>query len=65
MRMPMFFAKKQHGMVRISFWRYLTLVQDYVTKVRWVKCGRSSVVERKTASLDVPGSNPGVRSSFI
>jgi len=41
MKTPMFFAKKghwgQHGMVRISFWRYLLLVQDYVTKVRWGK----------------------------
>lgn len=41
-KIPMFFAKKgwwgEKGMVRISFWKYLTLVQDHTTKVRWVKC---------------------------
>jgi len=41
MKVPMFFAKKGYwgegGYVRVSFWKYLTLVESYVTKVRWVK----------------------------
>jgi len=45
MKVPMFFAKKGHwgedGMIRVSFFKYLTLVLDYVTKVRWVKYKRS------------------------
>ena len=39
---PMFFGKKghwgEHGMIRISFWKYLTLRREHVTKVRWIKC---------------------------
>ena len=46
MKIPMFFAKKgvwgEHGMIRVSFWKYLMLVQDHVTKVRWVKCQRKN-----------------------
>jgi hypothetical protein len=41
MKIPMFFAKKGHwgekGMVRISFWKYITLYEDYVTRVKWIK----------------------------
>jgi hypothetical protein len=42
MRIPLFFAKKghwgEHGMVKVSFWKWLSLMNDYVTKVRWVRC---------------------------
>jgi len=41
MKIPMFFASKghwgEHGMVRVSFWKYLTLFEHHVTKVRWIK----------------------------
>lgn len=48
MKIPMFFAKKgwwgEGGMVRISFWKWLFLHREYVTKVRWIKC--SGIAQR-------------------
>ncbi len=39
---PMFFGKRgwwgERGYVRISFLKYLWIKQEYVTKVRWIKC---------------------------
>lgn len=41
MKVPVFFAKIGHfgerGWCKISFWTYLKLVQEHVTKVRWMK----------------------------
>ena len=42
MKIPIFFGSKghwgQHGMVKISFWKWLTLRREHVTKIKWVKC---------------------------
>jgi len=45
MKIPIFFAKKgwwgEKGMVRISFWKWISFWGPYgpfVTKVRWIKC---------------------------
>jgi hypothetical protein len=42
MKIPMFFARKGYwgegGFVRVSFLRYLTLVENHVTRIKWVKC---------------------------
>ena len=41
LKRPIFEAKKgwwgEHGWVRVSFWKYLTLVEEYVTRIRWIK----------------------------
>ena len=48
MKRPLFFAKKgywgESGWIKISLTRYLWgLIDDYVLKVRWVKCHKSNI----------------------
>lgn len=39
---PMFFGKKglwgEHGYIRISFWKYLQIRREHVTKIKWFEC---------------------------
>jgi hypothetical protein len=41
MKLPMFFGKKgywgEHGMIRISFWKWLMIKREHITAVRWRK----------------------------
>jgi hypothetical protein len=46
MKVPLFFAKRgywgEYGWIKISFLRYLWgLTDNYVLKVRWVKCSKN------------------------
>lgn len=49
MKVPMFFGCSGHwgenGMIRISFWKWLSIRKNYVTKVRWMKLKCSGVAQ--------------------